>query len=191
MQKVFSKGEMTDFELVEQIKQSDEQAFQLLYSRYWKALYAFAFSFTSDEAISKDIVQEIWIKFWELRCKIFNGNIKSYLYKMVRNRVYTELKSNKKLDAELSIIDKHLSVNNISDITDLADTNKLLEGSISKLPERNREIFILSRFDGLSNKEISEKLDISKRTVENHITTSLRHLRKSALMAILFATPYF
>ncbi|MEN8138657.1 MAG: RNA polymerase sigma-70 factor [Bacteroidota bacterium] len=188
MNKVFSKHDSTDDNLFSSIKQSDERAFRILYDRYWKALYAFAYSFTEDEDLSKDIVQEIWITFWDKRKNIDVKNVKAYLYSMVRNRVYNQLRDNKKLEHQLEIIDKYLTVDDITDLTDLADTNQLLEEAIAKLPERNREIFMLSRFEGLSNQEIADRLDISKRTVENHLTNSLRQIRKSVIVALLLAS---
>lgn len=188
MKKVFSKLDSSDADLFLLIKESNEGAFQKLYEKYWKALYAFAYSFIKDEDIAKDIVQEVWIKLWNKRKELDVKNVKAYLHSMIRNKVYNQLRDNKTLEHQLEIIDKYLTVDNISDLTDFTDTNQMLEEAISKLPERNREIFILSRFDGLSNQDISEKLNISKRTVENHLTNSLKHIRKSVFLSILLSS---
>lgn len=176
---------MSDYELMNLIKQSDNQAFKLLYNRYWKALYSFAFSFFNDESLAQDIVQEIWIKFWELRKNIENKNIKSLLYKMVRNRVYNELRNNKKFVHQLNQIDDYFSVNNTKDIIDLEDTNRKLHDCINRLPQRNKEIFIMSRLKEISNSDISIKLGISKRTVENYISGSLKFIRENAVIFLV------
>lgn len=188
MKKVSPKLPPTDADLFLLVRESDDRAFQKLFNKYWKSLYAFAYSFTKDEDISKDIVQEVWIKLWDKREELEIDNIKAYLHSMIRNKVFNQLRDNKTLVIQLKEIDKYLTVDNISDLTDFAHTNQMLEDAIAKLPYRNREIFILSRFDGLSNQDISEKLGISKRTVENHITNSLRHIRKSVFFALIISS---
>ncbi|MEN8139214.1 MAG: sigma factor, partial [Bacteroidota bacterium] len=109
MKKVYSRNEITDDQLMNMIQRSDETAFNILYGRYWKALYSFAFSILNDEDVSKDIVQVIWIKFWESRKKIKNQNIRSYLLKMVQNGVYKHLRDNKKFGDRLQLIDDYFS----------------------------------------------------------------------------------
>ena len=173
---------------MELIQQSDEGAFRILFNKHWEALYVFAFSLIEDRSVAKDLVQEVWISFWERRKKIKNDNIKAYLYKSVRFRVYKELRDNKNLNSQLDIIDNIISSNNVDEILDLIDTNSIILDSISKLPPRSKEVFELSRFEGLSNQEISEKLSISKRTVETHITNSLKLLRRNIAFALVFST---
>jgi len=187
MRKVFSKKEQTDCMLMEKIQQSDERAFRILFNRHWEALYVFAFSIIEDKTTAKDITQEVWISFWERRKKIKNDNIKAYLYRSIRFRVYKELRDNKKLNSQIELIENIISSTNTEDIINLSDTNSIVQHSISKLPPRSKEVFELSRFEGLSNQEISIKLGISKRTVETHISNSLKHLRRDVVVALVLS----
>ncbi len=185
---VFDKKSISDFELMERIQQSDERAFKILFNKHWEVLYIFAFSLIEDRSLAKDLVQEVWISFWERRKKIKNDNVKAYLYKAVKFRVYKELRDNKKLNSQLDVIDSIITSNNIDDIINLKDTNKIVNESIGKLPTRIKEVFELSRFEDLSNQEISEKLGISKRTVETHISNALKILRNNIAFAFVFST---
>ncbi len=187
MKTVFNINSITDFELMERIKQSDEYAFRMLFNRYWEELYVFSCSIIEDKVIAKDLTQEVWISFWERRKKIENDNIKAYLYKAIRFRVYKELRDNRKLNSQVELIDNIISSTNTDDIINLADTNNTVQESINQLPPRSKEVFELSRYKGLSNQEISDKLGISKRTVETHISNSLKHLRRNIIIALLLS----
>lgn len=176
---------------MERIQQSDERAFRMLFNRHWEVLYVFSCSIIEDKVIAKDITQEVWISFWERRSKIKNDNIKAYLFKSIRFRVYKELRDNKKLNSQVEIIDNLISSNNTEDVINLADTNSIVQESISHLPPRSKEVFKLSRFDGLSNQEISDKLGISKRTVETHISNSLKHLRHDVVISLIMSISFF
>jgi len=72
-------------------------------------------------------------------------------------------------------------------LINLADTNNTVQESINQLPPRSKEVFELSRYKGLSNQEISDKLGISIRTVETHISNSLKHLRRNIIIALLLS----
>jgi RNA polymerase sigma-70 factor (ECF subfamily) len=187
MKTVFNINSITDFELMERIQQSDEHAFRMLFNRHWEVLYVFSCSIIEDRVIAKDITQEVWISLWERRKKIKNDNIKAYLFKAIRFRVYKELRDNKKLNSQIELIDSIISSTNTDDIINLADTNNTVQESINQLPPRSKEVFELSRFEGLSNQEISDKLGISKRTVETHISNSLKHLRRDIVIALLLS----
>lgn len=181
-----SNCEISDFDLVAQIQKSDHRAFQMLYGRYWKSIYSFVFSILKNEDVAKDLLQDVWVKFWEKRKLISNDNIKAYLYTLARYRVYKEIRDNKKFEIQLNIIDTFLSENNTSNLMDLADAHKTIDDKISKLSPRQKEIFILNRIEGFSNTEIAEKLGLSKRTVENHISAAMSIVRDEAVVITLF-----
>ncbi|MEN8248749.1 MAG: RNA polymerase sigma-70 factor [Bacteroidota bacterium] len=185
MRKVFIMDKLKDAELMERIALSDEYAFKTLFDRYWKSMYALAFSFLDNESSAKDVVQEVWGKFWELRKKIKNENVKAYLYQSVRHKVFNHLRNTKKFNLRLEILDNYISDNNIKDKMDLDDLQARLDNAINKLPARNKMIFLLSRYEGKFNKEISMELGISKRTVENHITNALQSIRKEIIVVFM------
>ncbi|GLB52548.1 DNA-directed RNA polymerase sigma-70 factor [Neptunitalea chrysea] len=175
--------------LVKQVKASDEKAFRKLFNLLWEPLYYYAFSLLQEESLAKDMVQDVWIDFWERRKDIQNDNIKAYLYKAVRFRVLKELRNIKFSESHLEAL-KELHIENAletddSDIITLDETKQLIEKKMEVLPEKCKEVFKLSRIDGLKNKEIAEELGISESTVENHITKAFKLLKKSA--ALLFS----
>ncbi|RAV30459.1 RNA polymerase sigma factor [Sinomicrobium soli] len=165
---------------VEQIKSSDRRAFQRLFEQLWPPMYTYAFSLLEDEALAKDMVQEVWIDFWERRQNIENTNIKAYLYKAVRFRTLRELRDSK---IKASLLEAVETINAGDAPEEETPTPEeisiLLENELSVLPKKCREVFKLSKLRGLKNKEIAKELGISENTVENHMTKAFELLKMS------------
>ncbi|MCF7567983.1 RNA polymerase sigma-70 factor [Sabulilitoribacter arenilitoris] len=170
------------------IKNSDHHAFKLLYDRLWESLYVRAFSILGDKNIAKDIVQEVWISFWERRAEISNDNIEGYLLRAVRFKVYNEFRNSKyknKLIGEfLQSYKPNLKTNNVEQTIQLKDTEKAILEAVNSLPNKCKRVFELSRFEGMKNEEIAQKLNISKRTVETHISNALKVLKNNVALSL-------
>jgi RNA polymerase sigma-70 factor (ECF subfamily) len=146
--------------------------------------------FTKDSAESEDIVQNVFVKIWTRRNKLNeNISIKSYLYKSVYNEFIDYYRKNKPLvpldEKYIKEIDSFLEEDEMS----LQKAIIKLNEAIDKLPSKCREIFILSKKEGLSNDEISKHLNISIKTVEGHITRSfktLNHLLNDKMDTLFF-----
>ncbi|WP_345007362.1 RNA polymerase sigma-70 factor [Snuella lapsa] len=171
---------------MERIKHSDHKAFELLYDRFWEEMYVKAYAILKDKSKSKDIVQEVWISIWEKRHKIENNNIQGYLFTALRFRIYNEFRNSKNKEALIDDFINSLKTNDVSNNIDndinLKETQEILYASIEKLPKKCKEVFRLSRFEGLKNSEIAKKLDISQRTVETHISNALKILKNDAAL---------
>ncbi len=162
------------------ISASDERAFSELFHEVYSRLVKFAWQYTRQESDAHDIVQEVFIKLWKIRTAIDPTQpLLSYLYKMVRNRSLNYLRdrnNNISLDEAPS---KALKAN--EDIfTEIRAEEKpavKMLGWIEALPNRQREAIRLSRFDGLDHHEIAFVMQISPRTVNNHIVEALKTLR--------------
>lgn len=181
---------------VAQIKDSDEKAFQNLFELLWDPMYTYAFSLLEDETLAKDMVQEVWIGFWERRKTIENTNIKAYLYKAVRYRVLKELRDSKLKSTHLEVLDTIYIDDSIEEESlDPEETKVLLDNKLSILPKKCKEVFKLSKLQGLKNKEIAVELGISENTVENHISKAFKLLKtgKSFFLSLLMilAFQYF
>ena len=165
---------------VEQIKASDEKAFNRLFGQLWEPLYNYAFSLLEDKALAKDMVQDVWMNFWERRQEIENNNIKAYLYKAVRFRVFKELRDSRLKESHLEALKTIYKEDSAEEsvVPNPEETKELLDKKLAVLPDKCREVFKLSRLDGLKNKEIAEELGISESTVENHITRAFKLLKK-------------
>jgi len=187
-------GYKTDSEsaLLVKVKEGDYSAFDELYNRHWSALYGMAYNILRDHSSSKDIVQDIFIWFWEHRAQWNLTSCKGYLLTAVRFKTANYIRANKARNEFYEAFTRE-SVKAIDEsiLQEVRQLQSLIEKITYGLPERCREIFSMSRFEQLSNKEISEKLGISEKTVEGHITIALKKLRDrlgrgNVLMFLLF-----
>jgi RNA polymerase sigma-70 factor (ECF subfamily) len=182
-----------DFLFVEKLKKGDYNAYTLLMNNYYKNLCGYANLFTKDPSKSEDIVQNVFVKLWVYRKKIDpNIPIKRYLHKSVYNEFIDQYRKNKSV---ISLEEKHLrTINTIIDDNSF-DIEKLMtrvNNEIEKLPEKCKKVFILNKKEGLTHDEIAEYLQISKKTVEGHITRAFKILNQKlgkkikSILIILF-----
>lgn len=152
-------------------------AFNELFGRNWKSLLSSAMKVVNDELASEDIVQELFIDLWNRRKDLEVTNLKGYLHTAIRYQT-AKLVSRTKFTAShevaLQSIETYLHPERITDLNDLEEQ---INGCLKGLTPRIREIFVQSRFEHLSNKEIAERNGISIRTVENHISAALSELK--------------
>ncbi|MCQ2226692.1 MAG: RNA polymerase sigma-70 factor [Bacteroidales bacterium] len=179
---------ISDIKLMEQIKAGDEKAFRSLFDCYFTPLTLFAERFTNDNEAAIDIVQTLFVSLYENRNSLNIRNVKSFLYQSVKNRCINEIKRRKYTETS---IDDILSVDNeaeddIEDAIAYSELKAQLAQALSTLQPQCQKIFELSRFDGFSNDEIADQLNLSKRTVETQISKALKQLR--SLLGDLFAS---
>jgi RNA polymerase sigma-70 factor (ECF subfamily) len=174
--------------LVNRIKDSDEIAFAQLFDKLWKPLYVRAYAIVRDNQLAEDIVQEVWIDFWNRRETIQNNQIESFLFQAVRFKAYNEYRnrSNRQRILEGLWETYKTLTNSVTQSIEFNETQIILEKAISELPEKCRNVFLLSRYEGLPHSEISKRLGISNKTVENHITNALRVLRNKVATLLSF-----
>lgn len=162
------------------IKKGNKKAFKFVFEAYYEPIFIFVQNLTKDRFQSEDIVQDSFIKLWNNRSKIDdNTSIKNYLYKIAYNRFIDKYRKNQRkqmLQQEWYF----QKIVEISEESNSIKTRKLekLKREVDLLPPKCREIFVLSKFDGLKYKEISTKLNISIKTVENQIGIAFTKLRK-------------
>lgn len=135
-----------------------------------------------NQATAEDLVQDCLIKLWEQKDRLKAGSIEGYFASMVRNKSIDFLR--KKKPKIIATDDVQIAVEDNSSL-ELAELSAKIDTVIDGLPERCREVFVLSRFEKMSYKEIAESLVISTKTVENHISKALKVLT-AALSFILF-----
>ena len=150
--------------------------FRVIYFEYHPITFRVAMYISKNEEEAEDVVQEVFLKLWEKKEYISEiDNLKAYLVMMTRNLAIDKLRDSKKereTILELSHDDPEAETSQ-----EIEQLQKVLEEVVSKLPPKCRLVFSLSRFEGLSNEEIAEYLDISKRTVETQISLALRSFR--------------
>jgi RNA polymerase sigma-70 factor (family 1) len=172
----------TDSELWDLITGDNCKAFDVLFERYWTVIYGTAFSYLKDTDSATQIVHDIFLNIWEKR-KVYKIDcFKQYLSSAARYHVFKQFKA--KRASSLVYVEDYESIaamqhsrNQGEDDICYLELEYALNTSLHQLPKRCREIFSLSRTDNLTNEEISQRLGISKRSVENQLTTALQFVR--------------
>lgn len=180
-------SDVGDKEIFSSVKEGNEQAYYELFDRYWEKLYTIAKSILQDADLGQDLVQEVFIDLWERKEQIENENIGGYLNRAIRFKVYKALRDGKLNADHLEFIESIPTPATLDDI-EYEELQVQIEQHISELPERCAEVFRLSRYEHLSNREIAEKLQLSQRTVETHISNAIKVLREklSTILVLLF-----
>lgn len=176
--------------VLERLKDGDEQAFESIYRAYSGRIYGFLLSTLGDcSSVAEDLLQTFFLKLWEGRSHIdLEKDFNSYLFTIARHLVYKEL--NKRLTHSAITLLEEIDI----DVEDDNRADRIIETEslqcyvnclLDELPRSRREIFILSRFQLLSNKAIANKLSISEKTVETQIYRALKFLKSRIEMFII------
>ena len=180
----------TEQQILEKIYSGDRSSFAYIYKHYFNALCTYASNYIEEKEDCKNIVQDIIIKLWENRAGARDINsLRSYLFGSVHNQCLNHLKHKRiveKHQAEVTYTLLELSL----ETTDFLESNEeitIIMQAIENLPEQTKKVFRMKRFDDMSYKEIAEKLQISDRTVDTHMTKAMR-LLKEKLNHLLMVT---
>ena len=181
----------TDEALVLRIQQGDQEAYAVFYERHRTALYLSAYHLLRDNEDARDAVQELFVTVWQHADRIDSkGNVKGYLYTVLRNRILTSMSRSKHFEEYISsyLAFEQQLVSATEDTVLVHELEQLLEEKVSQLPPKMREVYELSWNDHLSNREIAERMSISEGTVKQHKHQAMRILRGKLqrLVSILF-----
>lgn len=177
---------LNDIQLIDRLKQDDEVALSRIYEKYWQPLYLAAYHVIKDKQICEDIIQELFIKLWNKRQSIeITVSLKAYLYASIRYEVYRQIHTgNVRGDIYDNLIER-LHTPACDDTIEYKELIDRVSIIVDKLPQKCREVYKLSREENLSHKQIASMLNISAKTVENHLTKALRLLRTSLSTEII------
>lgn len=170
-----------DHELFQKIKKGDLGAYESLFKKYYSPVVKFAYSICRNLITAEEIAQEVFMYIWEKRSTLeIHTDIKSYLFTSGKNKCLNYIKHELPKQQALSDINDYSYIqSNISSIDDTEVLKKKIQIAIDQLPDKCRNIFVLSRYGGLTYNEISEDLNLSVKTVENQMSIALRKLRES------------
>ncbi len=172
---------LKDEQLFKLMKDNDSKAFESLFRRHYNPLCRKIIRITEDEEAAEDVVQQLFIKIWESRSMMeVPDSVAAYLTVSARNRALNHLKSaqRKRINEERLQNIRSEEDNSSQHQLEAKELNKLIQEAIQSLPEKRREIFVLSRFEGMSYREIAEQLGISIKTVEAQMGKALQTLRE-------------
>ena len=176
-------------EFAERIRDSDREAFGELFRLLRNPLVRYVVNIVREDMVAHDLVQDSFVSLWKLRESLDpSRSIKAYLYQIARNRAIRHLRDTRN-HAEKHNIIKRESSGEIPEeewpdaAIEKESMKEKLKSWLRALPERQREALELSRYQGLSHREIAEVMEISPRTVNTHITLAIKNLQKNILNA--------
>ena len=157
------------------------KSFEVLFRKFYSSLYRYAFSIVRNETVAEEITQEIFLYLWEKRKQIeLKSSLKAYLFSSVRNKSINYIKIElPRLQATSDLSDMIGYNDPQMDMNEEARMKQKIQQAIDQLPQKCRDIFVLSRYGGLTYAEIAEELDLSIKTVENQMTIALRKLKEA------------
>ena len=166
--------------MIKRMKGGDRESFNKLFRSFYKPLVRFCIRFVADEDVAAEIVQDLFVKLWTGREKLnITSSFNAYLMSSVRNAAYTYINM-QRVHNEVHTVMYTGESDEIDPSEQLQSNN--LEASYRKvlaaMPEKRREVFLASRFDGLKYAEIAEKFNLSQKTVEAHMVAAIKQLRE-------------
>lgn len=166
---------------VEQISESHRESFDRLFRALYPQLVRFSVRYTGNKAAASDLAQDAFVVLWKKRHELKQiDSPKAYIYRMVRNRSLNYIRDHSSKTTGLEAMEEPRVEMNDDEEQEERQMH-LLKGWISDLPDRRREAFELSRFEGLDHDEIADVMGISSNTVNNHIVAALEYLKERHL----------
>jgi len=188
----------TDIELIEKLRIGDVDAFDLVYQRYAGKLYAFSLKYLKSKEESEELVQSVFLKVWENQKNLKKDtSFKSYLFTIAYNEICNLFRRRKYQQNLITKIETESSEasGETEDQIEFQFVAEQVDQIIARLPEKQKTIFLKSRQEGKSNKEIADELGLSRGTVDNYISESLKFIRSNLkdkhFSTLLFISLFF
>ncbi len=183
---------ISENDLIKSLKNGDKTALTAIYNKFWKPLFISSYNILKDKELCEEIIQDVFIDFWNKRATLqIKVSLRSYFYACVRYKVFSEFRKNKIIRVELfEDLNKRFQYSTPETIIMHKELKKHIENIVESLPKKCQKVYKLSRNEQLTHKEIAQRLNISTKTVENHITNALKVLRAS-LGNVLFGLIFF
>jgi len=170
-----------DAAFVEAIVQRDKRQFEILYKKYYQQLFALAYRYVKQQEIAEEIVHDVFITIWNKADQLnIQYSIRSYLFRSIVNSSLNHLKK-EKMDTEKRMVYLSAQDTLLADESFNESEQALLNGleeALASLPAKCREVMYLSRFGKLKQSEIAAQMDISVKTVKNHLTYGFNKIRE-------------
>ncbi|MEO9512693.1 MAG: RNA polymerase sigma-70 factor [Flavobacteriaceae bacterium] len=170
---------------IERLKKGDSNAFDILFKLYYSRLLHVSSSYLTNKEDAKDIIQDVFEKILNKKSQLnIHTNLNAYLFRVTKNACIDHLRKKKNVISKLDNLELRENRIHLSTLKDDTSSKiieqelaKEIQHAISLLPLKCKEVFIKSRIKGLKYKEISDEMDISTKTIENHMNKALKHMR--------------
>lgn len=167
-------------ENIRKLKEGDEAAFRFIYNAYWNKVFHFTRLYLTDSYQVEDVVQEVFIKLWEIKAQLDDErNLDGLLFIITKNKIFNQTRKslNERTFMQTLKEAEVISCDMEKQIV-ASDLNEYINKLVTLLPPRQQETFLMSRKLGMSNKEIAERLSISEKGVERNIYLALKFIKK-------------
>lgn len=177
--------------LLDLIKEDKKQAFEAIYNAFSEEVFSYVFTKTGNKEVSEDILQETFIGFWD-RINEVNTSVIGYLKTSAKFHILKHYRSKKVEQKYIDYLQFFLNDFSRADYRlNEQDLYKRILSVLEKLPQKCKEAFLLSRFEGMTNDGIADKLNISKVTVENYISLAMKSIRVELLKLYILVLLYY
>lgn len=182
-----NKSTFSDNQLIELIAADDTEAFKILFDKYYSTLARILMRYSDDSELIKDWIQDIFVMLWETRAQLQGhqiANFKAYFIVMARNHAIRVLSKKKKavLVFPLEMEVCNAPDNSFCESLDEAELRFMYDAALAKLPQKTQQAYFLNRHKGLTYGKIAEKMGISVKTVEAHISRTIAFLRQELVI---------
>ena len=166
--------------LIDKMKGGDRESFNKVFRRYYVPLTRFCVRFVGDGDQAAEIVQDLFVKVWTNREKlVLTSSFESYMLRSVRNSAITFINRERAhTDANERVYTDESDANDPSETLQSNNLEASYQKVLASMPEKRREVFLASRFDGLKYAEIATKMGLSQKTVEAHMSAAIKQLRE-------------
>lgn len=171
---------MEDSRLIELLREGDPLSFEILFQKYYVRFYNFVFNLTKNSQAAEDIIQNVFMKIWINRASLRpDQSIHNYIYVLSKREMLNHIRDRKAyVQVERLVMTEQPSEEVTDQSMALKELDERIRRFIADMPEQRRKVFLLSRYRGLTNKEIAEMMGLSVRTVDRHINLALTSLKK-------------
>jgi RNA polymerase sigma-70 factor (ECF subfamily) len=183
----------SDERLMQEIKADNMFAFDMIYKKYCKRLYKFAYYILKSPEESENIVQDVFLSLWENRNKVEkDSSVKYYVFTIAYNSAISIIRKKARESQFIEYLKSLQDLNQepVNIELEYHELTEKLEDIINHLPDRQKSVYLLHKVEGLKYSEIAERLNISVNTIENHMSRAFKTIRKKlgnySLFAILF-----
>ncbi len=171
---------MEDSRLIALLREGDPLSFEILFQKYYVRFYNFVFNLTKNSQAAEDIIQNVFMKIWINRANLRpDQSIHNYIYVLSKREMLNHIRDRKAyVQVERLVMAEQPSEEVTDQSMSLKELDERIRRFIADMPEQRRKVFLLSRYRGLTNKEIAEMMGLSVRTVDRHINLALTSLKK-------------
>lgn len=175
-----------DIQIIEALRNGNHKAFEKVFIAYYDKTKTFVYDYIKSEPDAEEITEELFVNLWENRHSINTSkSFYSYLHTIARNSAINFLKHKYIHDAYLANTENTESSSTAEEELIAKELGLLIDDIIDKMPEQRKKIYLLSRQEGLSNTEIAEQLNTTKRNVESQLSLALKEIRRAISMFFL------